>query len=139
MQYKKIEGGYLLRFDLGEELIRKFTEFCREQNVQTGFFHGLGGVTSAEIGYYELQEKEYKFQELSDLVEIISLNGNVALKDDEPFIHMHGVLGDRELRAHGGHIKELRVGGTAEISLTVYDEKIERKPDEQTGLSLLKP
>lgn len=138
MQYKKINDQYLLCFELGEELVTVFTNFCQEQDISAGFFHGLGGATKASIGYYDLTKKEYRFTDCDDVAEIISLNGNISQKDGAPMIHVHGTLGNDKLEAIAGHIQSLTVGGTAEIFLTPFHDPIERKYDEATGLNLLK-
>jgi predicted DNA-binding protein with PD1-like motif len=84
-----------------------------------------------------LDEKQYQFQKLDQVLEIASLHGNVALKDGEPFIHAHAVFSDENLRTYGGHLKELTVGGTCEIHMRTFSDTWHREYDQETGLSLI--
>ncbi|MEX0932190.1 MAG: PPC domain-containing DNA-binding protein [Candidatus Saccharimonadales bacterium] len=137
MRNRKTENGYLLRLEKGEELVEALTSFCKEHKITAGFLYGLGGTTSATLGYYNLGSNEYKFTHLDDLVEIANLSGNVAVKEGEPFLHLHATVADSLLRTFSGHVKELKVGGTCEIHLTVFNEPLERRKDTYTGLDLL--
>jgi predicted DNA-binding protein with PD1-like motif len=137
MKYYELNTNYTLIFNKSENLIENLTEFCKRKSIPAGFFHGLGGALSAELGYYHLDEKQYQFQKLDQVLEIASLHGNVALKDGEPFIHAHAVLSDENLRTYGGHLKELTVGGTCEIHMRTFSDTWHREYDQETGLSLI--
>ena len=49
------------------------------------------------------------------------MEGNVALKDGEPFIHAHVVLSDHKMQTLGGHLFETTVGVAGEFFLTQFD------------------
>ncbi len=127
----------MLVFKKGEQFIDSLTEFAKEEGMVAASFHGLGGALTVEIGYYHLDRKEYEFTKLNEVLEIVSLHGNIALKDGEPLIHAHGVFSDPELSTYAGHIKEMVVGGTCELRLQSYDDEWIRKYDEDTGLHLI--
>lgn len=131
------DNAATLVFEKGEPFIATLTDFCKEQQITAGFFHGLGGALSAELGYYHLDRQEYVFRKLDLVLEVVSLHGNITLKDDEPFIHAHGVLSDAAFTTYGGHIKELIVGGTLEVHFDSFGAKWRRVPDNETGLSLI--
>lgn len=137
MKYTQTYNHYIFVFQKGEQLIHALTEFCREQDLVAGFFYGLGGALSAEIGYYHLDKQEYEFRHLDQILEIASVQGNIALKDGEPFIHAHAVLSDAGLRSYSGHVKELVVGGTCEVHLQTFDRTWHRRYDKETGLALI--
>lgn len=137
MKYRQYGSHYTLVFHKGEQFIASLTEFCKELGIEAGFFHGLGGALSAELGYYHLDKREYEFQNLDQVLEITSLHGNVARKDGAPFIHAHAVLSDASLHTYSGHVKELTVGGTCEVHLQTYEDAWERKHNDETGLSLI--
>lgn len=139
MNHFKSGDNHVLIFQKGERFIEALTGFCADNGISAGFFHGLGGALSAEIGYYHLDSQEYEFTELNEVLEIVSLHGNVALKDDRPFIHAHGVFSDAKLRTYGGHVKEFVVGGTCELQLQAYNTSRQRVHDEATGLDLIDP
>jgi uncharacterized protein len=55
---------------------------------------------------------------LDEQVELLSLIGDVALKDGEPQVHAHVVIGKRDGTAYGGHLLQARVRPTCELVLT---------------------
>lgn len=138
MTSHKVADGYLLVLRRDELIVKSVTKFCALKNINAGYISGLGAVQSATVGYYYLKQKRYKFRKTQRLMEISSLTGNVAIKDGKPFLHLHVVLSDGKLRALGGHLKEAKVGGTCELYLKVFNSKLERQLDEDTGLHLLK-
>jgi predicted DNA-binding protein with PD1-like motif len=73
------------------------------------------------------------------LLEITSLQGNLAWKNDEPIWHIHGTFGDEHYNAIAGHIKELIVGGTCELHLHAIfgDQPLARSHNNKIGLELL--
>lgn len=57
---------------------------------------GIGSLRNPVVGYYSEEEKRYRSIELSGTFELLSLNGNISLKDGKPFAHLHVTLGDEE-------------------------------------------
>jgi predicted DNA-binding protein with PD1-like motif len=70
-------------------------------------------------------------------VEVLSLIGDIALKENAPKIHAHVVVGKSDGTAHGGHILEAHVWATLEVILTESPRHLRRKIDEETGLALI--
>lgn len=137
MQYTKTPQGYLIRFIKGEELPGAFESFCESENIKGGFFHALGAVTSVELACYHLDRKEYTYKKLDEELEIVSLTGNVAIVDNKPVIHMHGVVSDKNFQCFGGHVKSAVIGATCEMYITDFEKEVTRKMDEEIGLKLL--
>jgi len=52
------------------------------------------------------------------------LEGNVALKEGEPFIHAHVVLSDHNMQTLGGHLFETTVGVAGNFSLQSSKEML---------------
>lgn len=137
MHYLKTDKGYLIRLLKNENILETLTKFCHEEAIHTATFSGIGAVLEAEVGYYHLEKKEYHFQKIESPMEIVSLQGNVAMVENSPFLHMHIVLGREDLTCVGGHLKEATVGATCEIFLIPLDKTVERVYDEEIGLKLL--
>ena len=136
----KFDGyNYLLRFDKDELLIAALTDFVKKQGIKAAWVSGLGGAQWAELGFYDLPATTYRWQRFDELLEVTALQGNIAWKDSEPALHLHGTLTNSQFQAIGGHVKELAVAGTCELFLhTIFgDEKLTRSANETTGLSLL--
>lgn len=137
MQYTKTPQGYLLRLNKGEEIGKTLISFCQSLSIQSGFFQAIGGVSEAELGFYDLDKKEYSFKKFARTHEIVSLTGNVTSIDSNPFVHMHTVLSDENFSCVGGHLKEGIVGATCEIYLVNFEKEITRSFDSEIGLKLL--
>jgi predicted DNA-binding protein with PD1-like motif len=139
MTYKKSGDNYIIRLHKGEKVIETLTQFCVEQKIESGFFHGLGAVSHAQIGYYDLANKQYVFTDFDKVIyEVVSMVGNVALVDGKPFLHIHTGISDQELKMYGGHVGEMTVGVTVEVFLTPCEDKVERILDEEIGLKLFR-
>lgn len=138
MKYRFDGYNWLVRLEKGEKLVESLLEIARTENIKGAWLSGLGAAQSAELGFYDLESQEYRFQTVNKLMEITSLQGNVAWLDGEPVLHIHGTFSDDKLQAFGGHVKELVVGGTCEVLLhRWYGEQLERQTDPATGLNLL--
>jgi len=137
MLYTKTSSGYIIRLLKDESLISTLTQFCTQNKIHSGIFHGIGAAIAAEIGFYDLAKKEYKWKKLAKSHEIVSLTGNVSLVHNVPFLHIHTILSSPNFSCVGGHLKELTVGATCEIFLTDLEVSLTRTYDEQIGLKLL--
>lgn len=137
MKAKAVNSGFVIRLEKGEELIASLTSFAKDHKLKGGFITGLGGASKATLGYYELSENIYHFSDVDDLVEVVSLNGNLALKDDDPLWHVHGVFGKRDLSTIGGHIKSAIIAGTCEIFYFDTGAELTREQSGDVGLALL--
>lgn len=133
-------GAYTLSFARGEEVMAGLIAFAREQGIRAAHFAGLGAASRAAIAYYNLQTRAYEKQEITEDVEILSLVGNIGVKEGgETVVHAHGVFGRRDLSTFGGHVLELTISGAGEMHLQAFPGEIRRAYDEETGLALMRP
>ena len=139
MKYTVNETSILLRFDKGDLLVKNLTELVTNEDIRGAWLNGIGAAKWAELGYYNLDNKIYKWKKLDRLLEITSLQGNVSWCQGKPILHIHGTFADEEMRTYGGHLRELSVGGTCEVLLSKFSirEKLTRKRDDATGLTTL--
>ena len=117
----------------------KLSEVAREQGLKSAWVNVIGGAGAVTLGFYDLGAREYKWQEFDEELEITGLQGNLVWVDSQPFWHIHGTFSRADYSVIGGHVQELTVGLTAEISLTPIDESLTRQYDEETGLKLICP
>ena len=138
MRARRIEGGWMVRLERGEEALDGLISFCSAEGVEGGAFTGLGAFQWARLGFFDQQARRYRDRRLEGPFEVLALTGNIARKSDGTlFAHTHCVLGDRELHTVGGHLFEAEVGATLEIALRVFEERLARQPDPDLGLELL--
>jgi predicted DNA-binding protein with PD1-like motif len=132
------EGNqYVITFKRGDEIISSLKDFCVEEKISSAFFHGLGGASYLKLAYFNLENKKYEEKEFSQDLEIATINGNIAVFENDLSVHAHGTFSDQEMKCLGGHVVSMRTGGTCEIMLTKFNQSMTRKLDPDTGLKLL--
>jgi uncharacterized protein len=67
------------------------------------------------------------------------LIGDVALKDGEPVVHAHAVVGKKDGTALGGHLLKAHIRPTCEVVLTESPVHLRKFIDPESGLALIKP
>ena len=130
---------YLLVFRTGQEVMKGLLAFARKHGLTAGHLTGIGAISDAVVGYFDPQKKAYLRIQEKGQAELLSLTGNLALYDGEPFFHVHVALGLRDGSTRGGHLFEAMVRPTVELVLTTYSSSVRRKIDPDTGLPLLDP
>lgn len=121
----------------GEEIVETLTKYVSENHLTAAWISGLGGASSITIAWYDITTKKYIDRTIDDALEILNLTGNISIKDNEPFLHLHGTFAGSDYGAVGGHVKSLTVGLTCEIVLTKLIAPLTRNYDGETGLHLL--
>lgn len=137
MKYIKTAQGYLIRLSRGELLQLSLKQFIKDQNLTSGWVHALGAAEWVELGYFEADRKDYIWKRIDEILEITSIQGNIAWEDSFPIIHLHGAFSDKHMVGYGGHIKELSVAGTCEVFITKFESSVKRSFDASVGLHLL--
>ena len=137
MEFRKLGEIFILRLEIGEEIITQLKEFCLENKIQSGKVIGIGVVRRAIISYFDLPSGEYLHQELSGNMEITSLLGNISIMEGKPFPHLHITLADDKFQILGGHLSEGVIGVTGEIVVEPFPGLVERKINQENGLNLL--
>ena len=137
MNFKKINETYFVRLDSGERLLEALKNFCSKNNINCGYFFGIGSLDEAELAHYIVRNKKYTSEKYRQPLEIVNLTGNIATMDNEVYLHCHATLSDVEMESIAGHLKEGIIGATAEIIVIKLDSEINRKHDERTGLNLM--
>jgi len=128
---------FALIFDKGDEFIDGLTSFARENELSASHFTAIGAFRDVMLGYFDRETKKYKQIPIVEQVEVLSLVGDIALKDNLPQVHAHVVVGKSDGSAHGGHVLEAHVWPTLEVVLTESPKHLRRKTDPETGLALI--
>ncbi len=136
MEYKRNEREILIRLDEGDEVISALKGICAKEKVQSALVSGIGAARKAEIAHYDTREKKYNIKKFEGMLEIVSLNGNMATLDGEPAAHLHVCISRHDYSTLSGHLMSAEVSPQCEIFLLPYKTKVTRKHDERTGLNL---
>ncbi len=132
---KKVFQGRLFK---GEEIVSGVNKFLKENSIKGGLINGIGAVRRSKIGYYDQSEKKYILHEFNEPMEILSLKGNISIKDGEPFPHIHVVLSKKDFSCIGGHLYEAEVFAFEFEIIEFEGNYFERGFDDVTGLFLWK-
>jgi predicted DNA-binding protein with PD1-like motif len=142
MRYKAIDQNprtYVLIFDTGDELAEGLKEFAQSQKLAGSSFKAIGALQSVKLGWFNWETKKYETAvHLEEQVELLSLIGDIALKDGKPQVHAHVVVGRRDGTAHGGHLLAAKVRPTCEVVLTESPVHLRKEMDAESGIALIR-
>lgn len=120
-------GRTVIRFDIGEEFPETLADWCENEKVESAaIVAGIGMLENIEIGRYDGQE--YAREIVQPSSEILSLQGNVSMKEGKPFVHLHVSFADEDMTARGGHLFSGTVSMTIELVMIELPAKFVRIP-----------
>jgi predicted DNA-binding protein with PD1-like motif len=131
------ERTFALVFATGDEVTSGLAGFAREQSLSAARISGIGALQDVTLGYFNWETKEYDENRFDEQVEVVSLNGDVALKDGEPALHAHLAVGRADGTALGGHLLEAHVRPTLELVVVESPAHLRKEVDPETGLALI--
>lgn len=135
---KNNNGIWLVVLDKDQKLLETLTKIVTQEKIKGGHLTAIGALKDTELGFYELHKKDYirKTFDKGDF-ELVSLIGNISLKDGAPYVHAHAALGKEDFSIFGGHLFEAKVAVTAEIYIAEFGALPEREVDPDVGLATL--
>jgi hypothetical protein len=136
MKSRREGSRIFIRLETGDEVHSSLAEVAAREHVPGGWFSGIGAASDVELGYYDLERKDYDRTRIEGDVEIASASGSLGLVDGKPFVHLHAVVSDRQCMPRAGHLFHAVTAATLEFVLFVADHPIERTRDEEIGLNL---
>ncbi len=117
----------VIRFDIGEQFPETLADWCEKEKVEAAaIVAGIGMLEKIEIGRYD--GKEYLTEIIQPSSEILSLQGNVSIKEGKPFVHLHVSLADEDMSVRGGHLFNGTVSMTIELVMLEFSSKFVRIP-----------
>ena len=137
MDYKKYGDAYLVRLDIGDEIMESLTEICRKEKILVGSITGIGTTNHAKIGLLDTTTNVYYPMEYNEDLEITGINGTVSEMNDETYLHIHISLAKKDHSVVGGHLDFAYVSAVAEIFIRPVDGKTDREFSETAGVNLL--
>ena len=138
MEYKKFENTYIVRLDVGDEIVSSLNEIVNKENIKLAQINGLGGANEFVIGVRNPETKTYDPTEYKGRYEVANIHGNVTMFNNKPYLHIHIGCGNEKGEYRGGHLLRCVIGATAEIFITTYDGIVERQKDDKTELNVFK-
>lgn len=141
MKHKMLYSGfpktYAAVFETGDEVLGLLDGFAREHDLTASQVTGIGGVSHAILGFFDLDKKDYERIPVDEQSELVSLVGDITRGPGGHQLHLHAVLARTNGRAFGGHLLEAHVRPTLELIITESPSYIRRRIDPGTGLALI--
>ena len=142
MRWKQIEDRpkvFALIFETGDEIAGELQRFSKSQELAGSSFKAIGALSYAKLGWFNWETKKYDLAcVLDEQLELLSLIGDIALRDGEPQVHAHVVVGRSDGNAQGGHLLEARVRPTCELILTESPAHLQKQLDPESGIALIR-
>lgn len=143
MDYKKLGEIFYIRIDKDEEVLNKVMDVCKNENILTGQFQGIGACSTVTVSTYLPKIDKFTDHIMSGMLEMVSLVGNITRDDNGvPFLHSHAVFSYLDNAGKpsvlAGHLTKAIISYTGEISIIPAKGTICRMIDSKTGISIWK-
>lgn len=130
---------FALILETGDEVLSSLKNFADAEHLAASSFKAIGALSGVELGWFNWETKKYQTAvKLEEQVELLSLIGDIALKDNKPQVHAHLVIGRRDGTAHGGHLLNATVRPTCEIIITENPQHLQKEIDSESGIALIR-
>ncbi len=141
MRYKQIAEQpmtFALIMAKSDEIVDTLKQFAASQQLSGSSFKAIGALSYVKLGWFNWESKKYEVAaEFDEQLELLSLIGDIALKNGQPQVHAHLVVGRRDGTAHGGHLIAANVRPTCELILIESPEKMQKRMDPESGIALI--
>jgi hypothetical protein len=142
------------RFQPGDDLFEMIRETMRNAGWERGvILSAIGSL--CDVSFIDpkptvaipLNKEKVNLIEMKGPFELVSLEGNVVplvgefadMKDGDPVVHLHAILGYDDGRMTGGHMAKATVFTTTELFLAhLKGSKVKKRQSTVTGLTELR-
>ena len=138
MEYGRFGDTVLLRIDRGEEIIETVKKVAEKERIRLASVEALGAVDDFTVGVYDVAARRYDSKTFTGAFEIVSLVGTITEKDGAFYQHLHMSAGNRDCEVFGGHLNRAVVSVTCEMVIRVLSGAVDRAPDPETGINLIR-
>lgn len=135
---RAVDGGWLLGFAHGEDIVAGVLDFARAHKIEGAWVNMLGAIEDPELGYYDLLTKTYTRRIFPGDWEITAIVGNLGWLEDTPVLHVHATIGGPDFSTRGGHLFAGRAGATCEVFLRDLKTRVARAKNDAVGLATWK-
>ncbi len=136
MNYRIVDNSVILSLDKNDFINQSIKQIFEKEKLLFGWISGIGAIHNIQLGYYDLENKDYIRKSFLDEHELLSLSGNVTLLDSQYFVHTHAVISDQNFRSFGGHLFDAQIAAAGEFKISLFDCAINRKLSNDIGLNL---
>ncbi len=121
----KVKNIHIVRFPEGKDLVKEIKRYCEKKGIKSGMVSVIGALKRATLGYFDPHAGKYLKKDIDMQCELLSAMGNISVLNEEPFIHVHAVLGSRDFDTIGGHLISGEIF-VAEAIIVEFEGEIKR-------------
>lgn len=123
---------YLLVFTYPDpdEVIATINAFAAAENIASGRLQAVGSVQSATLAWWNNVTNKVETFVAEGQFEVVSFLGNLATPPEGSKcqrVHAHAVLAGKGGTLTGGHVVNMTVRASLEVSLTAFDVPVPRE------------
>ena len=136
MNFRIDNSQVLITLAKGDYINQTFESFSEIKGIGCAWLNGIGALENPEIGYYSIDDKSYHRKHFKGEFELISLLGNITMKEGKPFAHTHITFSDKNYKVFGGHLFDAKITAAGEFLMQLGNNNITREMNHEIGLSL---
>lgn len=131
--------AFILVLKNGDEVLSSITQCAKDAKLKGASISGVGQLHNPTLAYFSSNPKDKPtLTNFDGYYELASLTGNISNTDNHYYTHLHTVMADKKFHGIAGHLKNSKVGMTAEITIRPFTGKLERTVDANTGFGPIK-
>jgi hypothetical protein len=123
----------------GQRLRDALHRIAEEHGLRSAWVSAIGAFEHIDLTEYNQETRRYEDAHRFEACELLSMHGNLSLREGEPFWHLHATVSLREDgndKTYGGHVDD-GVVFALELRIECLDEiELRRADDSATGLQL---
>lgn len=114
-----IAHTFEVSFSTGDEVLSGLTDLAKAKGIEAAQITGLGGLSTALLAFGDpsIGGMVFKLVPVDAKSELVSLDGTVSMRGDEPYVHLHAVVALSDGSTRGGHVLALNVSPVAEVTI----------------------
>ena len=134
MKYKIDNNKVYVKLDKNDLINQSLLDLSNDLSLNFVWLNGIGAIKNPQMGYFDIDRKDYDRKIFNGDYELTSYMGNISLKDGERFIHSHISFSDSKYNVFGGHLFDAKISAAGEFILFLGNKNINRYFDNDVGL-----
>ena len=136
MNLTKDKDKYFISLSKDEYINETLLDISNKESIKSGWISGVGAMYEIEVGYFDVDKKDYIRKSFPGDYEILGISGNISIKEGNRFIHTHVTFSDENFNVFGGHLFDAKIAAGGEFMINKCDFEIKRKFNKDIGLHL---
>ena len=132
-------GRLIVSLERGDDIRSVVETLAAEKGIVAAELSAIGAIEDPLLGFYDLRDKEYRRKPFPGIWELVSLQGNITMRDGKPFLHAHVAIGGSDFRTFGGHLFDGKTGVVIEMFIVPLGRPLHRIPCDEIGLARWEP